>query len=93
MAQPLEWQSPDAWEVRDQVFALLDAKPVDSGARAEVQALWSDALPSASEEELLERVAHSYAIVDPRAAELVSIRSQSRGRQTVRLADLHRLAS
>ena len=83
MAQPSAWQAPSAQDVRSQVFAWLDAKNVDAAARARIGSLWSDVPPVASEEELLVRLAHSYALLNTEAAELVSMCSQPRGRLVV----------
>ncbi len=65
------WQPARPEEVKTQVFAWLDGKKADPALRAKVQAVWADVSGHASEEDLLARLASTFAAVDPRAAKLV----------------------
>lgn len=78
VVQPPAWQLPSAQAVRAQVFAWLDAKKVDAAARAKVEAVWANLPPTASEDEMLDRLARTFALLDPNAAKLVAMCSQPR---------------
>jgi hypothetical protein len=65
------------------VFAWLDAKKVDAATRAKAEALWSDVPAQASEDELLVRLARTFAWIDPNAAKLVALCSQPRSQLVV----------
>jgi hypothetical protein len=83
IGHPAAWQTPGAQDVRAQVFAWLDAKKVDAATRTKAEAVWSD-LPSAiSEDELLVRLARTFALLDPNAAKLLALCSQPRSQLIV----------
>jgi hypothetical protein len=69
------WQIPDYAAVRSQVDAWVDKAQPTNEATEQIEALWPEAPPEPGAAEgdvdLLDRVAESFAIVDPRAAELV----------------------
>ncbi len=73
------WQPAKPEEVKLQVFAWLEIQKADPAVRAKVQAAWADLPGHANEEDLLARLAASFAALDPRAAKLVERCSQPRG--------------
>jgi hypothetical protein len=79
IAASAQWQPPRVEDLRAQVFAWLAAQKVDPGTRVKVEALWPDAARSASEDELLMRLARSFALVDARAAKVLKLCSEPRG--------------
>lgn len=83
IAQPRAWQTPAAQDVRAQVLVWLAAKKVDAAVRLKVDAIWSEAPTPVSEEELLVRLARSFALVDSNADKLVSLCSQPRSQLIV----------
>jgi len=72
------WQPPRAQEIKNQVFAWLDAKKIEPGVRSKIEPIWSDVSPSLSEDELLVRLARTYAAFDSNAAKLFAICSEPR---------------
>ncbi len=83
IGQPAAWQPPKTQDVRSQVFAWLEAKKVDAATRAKAELLWPDVPAQASEDELLVRLARTFALMDPNAAKLVALCSEPRGRLIV----------
>jgi hypothetical protein len=81
--QPAAWQRPRPQQVKAQVTAWLDAKKVEPAARAKVDAIWADVPAQASEDELLGRLARTYAALDDRAARLVTLCSGPRSQLVV----------
>jgi hypothetical protein len=82
-APPAAWRPPQAQDVRAQVFAWLDAKQVDASTRAKAESLWSDLPSPASEDELLVRLARTFALLDANAAKLVALCSAPRSQLVV----------
>ncbi len=72
------WQPPKAQEIKNQVFAWLDAKKIEPGVRTKIEPIWSDLPSSVSEDELLVRLARTYAAFDANAAKLFAICSEPR---------------
>jgi hypothetical protein len=72
------WQPAKPGEVKNQVFAWLDATKADPALRAKVQAVWAGVPGQASEEDLLVRLAGTFAAFDSRAAKLLDRCSQPR---------------
>jgi len=72
------WQSPKPAEVRAQVFAWFDAKKVEPAVRAKAESIWAEMPERLSDDELLARLATTYAMIDPNAAKLVALCSQPR---------------
>jgi hypothetical protein len=66
------WQSPKANDVRDKVFAAIDAQKVDAAARKKAEAVWASLPASVSEDDLLVRLAATFAAIDANAAKLVA---------------------
>jgi hypothetical protein len=66
------WRRPTPQDTKAQVFAALEAATTDAALRAKAQSLWSSLPPAASEEELLMRIAETFATVNSDAARLVS---------------------
>ena len=81
--QPAAWRPAAARDVKARAFAWLDAANADADARAKAEALWVDLPSDASEDELLVRLAGTFALVDPNAAELLAMCSQPRGQLIV----------
>jgi len=78
LAQPAAWRPPQAAEVKAQVFAGLAAKNIDPATRAKAEAVWSDLPSPVDEDALLSRVTQTFALIDPRAAKLVTLCSEPR---------------
>ncbi len=72
------WQPPRVDEVRAEALAWLASRNVAPNVRAEAEAVWSDAAASTSEDGLLDRLAQTFALADPRAARLLATCSQPR---------------
>lgn len=83
IAQPPAWHAPKPQEIRAEVFAWLDAKKVDAATQTKVRSLWSDAAMPVTEDELLARVARTFALLDPNAAKLVKLCSEPRSQLIV----------
>jgi len=64
------WRQPTAAEVKAQLDAYLADLQADDAARAGIDHLWSEIPNEATGPELLDRLAASFAAVDPRAREL-----------------------
>ena len=67
------WAAPAASAVEQQLNEWLNARSTDETARGQVKSLWSDAAATIDGDDLLDRVAASFAVVDDRAAELVKL--------------------
>jgi hypothetical protein len=81
--RPAAWQPPKAQDVRAEAFAWLGAKRVDPSTRAEAEAIWANLPAQASEDDLLVRLARTFALIDANAAKLVTLCSQPRGQLIV----------
>jgi hypothetical protein len=79
-AQPAAWQPPKPQDVKAQAFAFLATKQVDAATRSKAEAIWSDLPDRASDDELLVRLAKTFALFDSKAAELVKLCSSGRSR-------------
>jgi hypothetical protein len=77
------WQPPRTQDVRAEAFGWLNAKKIDAATRAKAEAIWSDLPAQASEDELLVRLARTFALVNADAAKLVAICSQPRSQLIV----------
>ena len=82
-AQPTAWQPPKAQDVRASALAWLEARKADAATRAKAEAIWSDLPAPTSEDELLARLARTFALADPNAAKLVALCSAPRGQLAV----------
>jgi hypothetical protein len=82
------WQRPQAEQVKAEALAWFDAKvkeakKPDATVRAKAEAIWAK-LPSApSEDDLLIRLARTFALADANAAKLVALCSEPRGQLLV----------
>jgi hypothetical protein len=81
-SQPaLPWREPRPEEVKTQVFSALDTtKHLARGVRAE--ALWSEVPPTMPEDQLLLRVATTFALINTDAAKLMALCSKPRAQLT-----------
>ena len=66
-----------------QALAWVEAKKVDPSTRAKAETVWSDLPAATSEDELLVRLARTFALLDPSAAKLVKLCSEPRSRLVV----------
>jgi hypothetical protein len=83
MGQQAAWQPPRAQDVKSQALAWVETKTVDATTRAKAEAVWADLPAKASEDELLVRLARTFALLDPNAAKLLKLCSEPRGRLVV----------
>jgi hypothetical protein len=84
MARPAPtWQPPKAAAIRAEAMAWLDAQKADAAVRTKAEAIWSNLPASASEDDLLVRLARTFALVDANAAKLVTLCSQPRSQLVV----------
>jgi hypothetical protein len=72
-ADTYAWQPPPVETVKAQVLAWLNDQRADESAKAKVRELWASIPPSPTEEELLERVANSFAAMDAKAERLIAL--------------------
>jgi hypothetical protein len=77
------WQPTPPEKVKTQVLAAIAAMNVDAAARAKAEAVWADVAPAAPEDDLLTRVARTFALVSPNGAKLVSLCSGPRTRLVI----------
>jgi hypothetical protein len=73
------WQPSRAIEVKAEALAWLDAAKAAPDVRARADAIWSGLSARASEEDLLVRLARTFALLNPKAAKLVAMCSEPRG--------------
>lgn len=66
------WTIPATAEVKAKLDDYLRTKTLDETARLKIEALWPDEAMALEGPELLDRVAASLAVVDPKAAEVVA---------------------
>jgi len=72
-AQEPDWRQPSVDDVRRQVMAWLDQAQPDASARSAAESLWPAGQDKLAGEALLVRVAATFALVDPRAKQLVEL--------------------
>jgi len=77
------WQPVPAREAEAEAFAWLKARKADADATAKAEAIWRDLPSQASEDDLLVRVARTFALIDANAAKLLAMCSQSRAHLVV----------
>lgn len=73
------WQPSRAAEVKAEALAWLDAAKAAADVRAQADAIWTGLSAKASEDDLLIRLARTFALANPKAAKLVAICSEPRG--------------
>jgi hypothetical protein len=76
LAKTPSWTPPGAEQVRARLLAWLDARGADEAVRASVAGLWSEDLKGATSDDLLDRLARSFALVDAEARQLVELCSR-----------------
>lgn len=81
-AQKASWKMPTVANVREQAVAWATEHGIDDNTRAQVDALWTSAADG-SEAHLLDLLAATFALVDPRARELLNHCSQARLKVTL----------
>lgn len=80
------WKLEMAWQprkidgVKAEAFAWLTSVKADPGTAAKAEALWANVPADASEDELLDRLVQTFALAEPRAAELAGVCSGPRSR-------------
>jgi hypothetical protein len=77
------WQAPQPAEVKIQVYAWLDGAKPDAAVHAKADALWQGLSASASEDDVLVRLARTFALVNQNAAKLVAMCSEPRSQMLV----------
>jgi hypothetical protein len=77
------WQPPAIGAVQSQLFVWLDVKQADEAVKAKIRELWADIPQPPAEEEVLDRLARTFALVDAEAEKLVALCSQPRSRLVV----------
>jgi hypothetical protein len=70
------WQPPSREELRAQVLAWLDQSKASAAIRRSVEAVWPSDGKSVDEPDRLERLAETFALVDPRAEKLLQLCSK-----------------
>jgi hypothetical protein len=66
-------------DLQGQALAWLDEQKIDAAARAQAEGLWKTVASNPTGPELLDRLAATFALADPRARALVELCSQPRG--------------
>jgi hypothetical protein len=72
LAKPASWSIPTTAEVKAKLDDYLAGKQLDETARLKIEALWPDEAQPLDGSELLDRLAASLAVVEPKAAEVVT---------------------
>ena len=73
LAKVPAWKPPGVQQIRTQLRAWLDERGADDAARTNVAKLWPEELQEATSDDLLDRLARSFALVDPEARQLVDL--------------------
>ncbi|MEN6448991.1 MAG: hypothetical protein ABFC96_00740 [Thermoguttaceae bacterium] len=86
LAKPaVTWQPPSAEKVKADAMAWLKGVKLDAARRAavtsEAESLWAGLPAGAAEDDLLVRLAQTFALADPNAANLVALCGQSRSQR------------
>ncbi len=71
LAKSADWTPPAAVEVEARALEWLNAHKADDAMRSRFAEIWAEDLPA--ETTLLQKLASTFALVDPRAAELVAL--------------------
>jgi hypothetical protein len=79
------WQQPKADEVKAQAMNWLNDRKADESARSKAEALWSDLGENPPEDEILLRLAATFALADSKSSDL--IRLCSKPKQQYKLPD------
>jgi hypothetical protein len=76
--KPTSWQSPSAEEAQAQALAWLDTQPNAAALRPAAEALWQGLDPRPAGGELLDRLAATIALAEPRAQALIDFAARPR---------------
>src|SRR5438094_2404311 len=66
------WSIPTTAEIKARLDDYLSTKKLDESAKLKIEALWPDDAHQLDGGELLDRLAASLAVVEPKAAEVVT---------------------
>src|SRR3954464_9418054 len=66
------WSIPTTAEIKARLDDYLSSKKPDDAAKLKIEALWPDEAQSLDGGELLDRLTASLAVVEPKAAEVVT---------------------
>jgi len=83
LGQPATWRQPQPAQVKAEALAWLESKKVDAATRAKAETLWTGLPSPATEDELLARLAGTFALADAGAAKLVSLCAEARRPLTI----------
>jgi hypothetical protein len=72
------WQPPGAEEIKTQALAWLDTQNASAEAKSKAAALWANLSAAFGEEEMLERLAETFALADENARKLKTLCSNPR---------------
>jgi hypothetical protein len=72
------WQPPSMHSVKAKIMDWLEEQKADRSVRAKVEQIWAEPSPQSCEEELLARLAATFALIDPNAQKLLALCSQPR---------------
>jgi hypothetical protein len=78
LGQPATWRQPQAAQVKADAIAWLESKKVDAATRAKAETLWTGLPSPVGEDELLTRLAATFALADANAAKLVALCAEAR---------------
>lgn len=73
------WKPIPAEQVKTKAIEWLNSATTDANVRAKAKALWSNLPADAADDDLLVRMARTYALADQNAAKLIKLCSQPRG--------------
>jgi len=73
LAKAPPWQAPTAEEVKTKALSWLKQSGADAETLARGDALWADAAEDATQDDLLERLAGTFALADKNAASLMRL--------------------
>jgi hypothetical protein len=79
---PEVWQSPKAAEVKSQAMAWLKSRNADKSILAKAEAIWANLPGNASDDDLLLRLAKTFALVEPNAQKLLVLCMEPRTQRT-----------
>jgi hypothetical protein len=77
---PIAWRPTRPADLKLQTLAWLASQDFAPATRIEAASIWSNLTANATEDDLLDRLAQTYACINADAAKLVAICSQPRGR-------------
>ncbi|MCD4727997.1 MAG: hypothetical protein K8R46_10065 [Pirellulales bacterium] len=87
------WKPLAAEQIKALALACLETPKADAAVRSRVEAVWRDLPATATEDDLLVRLAMTYALLDRNAAKLVELCSQPRGQLVLPSQDWLRTAA